>query len=210
MQAALRTNPDVLMVGEVRDPESAELCYQGATVGIRIFTTLHANSAMNIVTRLREIDVGASLLYDPAITSGLVAQRLVPVLSESSKIPLMESKVKDNDPKLMARLEAVFDDLSGIYVENEDDDMSVVGRTLLAETVVPDVRLMQILHEAEEEPQKRREAIEYWCDSLGGFTMGDHAVGKIQSGMCDPRHVELQLGDLTDAVVALRRQRPAA
>jgi type II secretory ATPase GspE/PulE/Tfp pilus assembly ATPase PilB-like protein len=210
MQAALRTNPDILMVGEVRDPESAELCYQGATVGIRIFTTLHANSAMAIITRLREIDVGASLLYDPAITGGLVAQRLAPVLCEQCKKPLMESDVKDTDPALMRRLEAVLDDLSPIYVEgggcNTCEGMSVTGRTLLAETIVPDTKLMQILHESEQEPEKKRDAVEYWCAELGGITMGDHSLDKLNAGICDPRHIELQLGDLTDAVVARRKQ----
>jgi type II secretory ATPase GspE/PulE/Tfp pilus assembly ATPase PilB-like protein len=212
MQAALRTNPDVLMVGEVRDPESAELCYQGATVGIRIFTTLHANAALTIVTRLREIDVPPSLLYDPAITGGLVAQRLAPVLCNSCKLPLMESPVKDEDPRLMKRLEAVMEDLSGIQVEHPGgctacEGMAVTGRTLLAETIVPDTKLMQILHESEQEPEKRREAMEYWCDELGGQTMGDHSLEKIMSGQIDPRHIELQVGDLTDAVVAKRKQR---
>ncbi|MDA8004095.1 MAG: Flp pilus assembly complex ATPase component TadA [Alphaproteobacteria bacterium] len=212
MQAALRTNPDVLMVGEVRDPESAELCYQGATVGIRIFTTLHANSAMTIVTRLREINVAPSLLYDPSITGGLVAQRLAPVLCEHCKIPLMESAVKDDAP-FMARLQAVLEDLSPVQVEGPGcprcEGLSVTGRTLLAETISPDVRLMQILHEAEQEPEKKRTAIEHWCEHLGGMTMGDHSLDKISAGLCDPRHVELQLGDLTDAVVARRRQAPA-
>lgn len=213
MQAALRTNPDILMVGEVRDPESAELCYQGATVGIRIFTTLHANSAMTIVTRLRELDVAPSLLYDPAITGGLVAQRLAPVLCESCKIPFLESKVKDDNPKLTQRLETILDDLSPLFVENEEGcttcgGMSVVGRTLLSETIVPDMRLMQILHEAEQEPERRRIAIEHWCEKLGGFTMGDHSIDHLLNGVCDPRHLELQLGDLTDAVVARRKQTP--
>lgn len=213
MQAALRTNPDVLMVGEVRDPESAELCYQGATVGIRIFTTLHANSAITVVTRLREIDVAPSLLYDPSITGGLVAQRLAPVLCESCKIPLLESAVKDNDPEFMARIQAVLEDLTPVFVEgtggcSKCEGLSVTGRTLLAEVISPDVRLMQILHESETEPEKKGVAIEHWCANLGGMTMGDHSLDKISAGICDPRHIELQLGEITDAVVARRRQAP--
>jgi hypothetical protein len=77
----------------------------------------------------------------------------------------------------------------------------------LAETIVPDTKLMQILHESEQEPEKRREAMEYWCEELGGQTMGDHSLEKIASGQIDPRHIELQVGDLTDAVVAKRKQR---
>ncbi len=75
LRSVLRQDPDVLMVGEMRDPETAEVAVQAAMTGHLVFSTLHTNDALSAVTRLLDLQVAA---YQIAATiNGVLAQRLV-------------------------------------------------------------------------------------------------------------------------------------
>jgi len=71
----LRQDPDVVMVGEIRDPETASIAAESALTGHLVMSTLHTNDALSAVTRLRDMGVEPFLLA-PALL-GIVAQRLV-------------------------------------------------------------------------------------------------------------------------------------
>lgn len=75
LTAALRHDPDVLVVGEIRDPATATACVRAALTGHLVLTTVHAGRAGEVVPRLLEMGVDADLLL-PAL-SGVLAQRLV-------------------------------------------------------------------------------------------------------------------------------------
>jgi len=75
LRAFLRQDPDVVMVGEIRDRETAEICVQAALTGHLIFSTVHTNDAPSAVTRLMEIGVPPYLLS--STLSLVVAQRLL-------------------------------------------------------------------------------------------------------------------------------------
>lgn len=75
LRALLRQDPDVLMVGEIRDRETAEIALQAALTGHLVLATLHTNTAVGAVVRLLELDVPAYLLR--ATLLGVLAQRLV-------------------------------------------------------------------------------------------------------------------------------------
>ncbi|MFM7205241.1 MAG: GspE/PulE family protein [Planctomycetaceae bacterium] len=75
LRAVLRQDPDVILVGEVRDKETAEIAMQAALTGHFVFTTLHANDAPTTVMRLLDIGIDASLIQS-AVTA-VLAQRLV-------------------------------------------------------------------------------------------------------------------------------------
>jgi type IV pilus assembly protein PilB len=86
LRAFLRQDPDVIMVGEIRDLETAEIAFKAASTGHMVVSTLHTNDAPTTVTRLTEMGVPSYL-----ITSTLnlvVAQRLVGRLCESCKEPI--------------------------------------------------------------------------------------------------------------------------
>ena len=86
LRAFLRQDPDVLMVGEIRDPTTAETAVKAAQTGHLVLSTLHTNSAAETLTRLRDIGVPA---YSVATSVTLiVAQRLVRRLCERCKRPL--------------------------------------------------------------------------------------------------------------------------
>ncbi|HET6632044.1 MAG TPA: type II secretion system ATPase GspE [Rhodanobacteraceae bacterium] len=84
LRAILRQDPDVVMVGEIRDLETAEIAVQASLTGHLVLSTLHTNSAVGAVTRLRDMGVEPFLLASSLI--GVLAQRLVRVLDPDSRI----------------------------------------------------------------------------------------------------------------------------
>jgi general secretion pathway protein E len=85
LRAILRQDPDVVMVGEIRDLETAEIAVQASLTGHLVFSTLHTNSAVGAVTRLRDMGVEPFLLSSSLL--GVLAQRLVRVLCNDCKEP---------------------------------------------------------------------------------------------------------------------------
>ncbi|MBW4485802.1 MAG: GspE/PulE family protein [Tildeniella torsiva UHER 1998/13D] len=75
MRAILRQDPDIIMVGEVRDHETAETAVRAALTGHLVLTTLHTNDAVSAIPRLKDIGPDPSLISDALL--GIVAQRLV-------------------------------------------------------------------------------------------------------------------------------------
>jgi type II secretory ATPase GspE/PulE/Tfp pilus assembly ATPase PilB-like protein len=78
LRSILRHDPDIIMVGEMRDPETAEIAIQAALTGHLVFSTLHTNDAVSGVTRL--VDMGIEPYLVAATVQGILAQRLVRVL----------------------------------------------------------------------------------------------------------------------------------
>ena len=85
LRSVLRQDPDVILVGEIRDKETAEIAMQAALTGHFVFTTLHANDTATTVTRLLDIGIETTLIQS-AITA-VLAQRLVRVLCPKCKEP---------------------------------------------------------------------------------------------------------------------------
>jgi type IV pilus assembly protein PilB len=74
LRSVLRQDPDVILVGEVRDAETAKLCFQAAETGHLVFTTLHANGALEVIERLSGLGIEKLTLYSNLRLS--IAQRL--------------------------------------------------------------------------------------------------------------------------------------
>jgi general secretion pathway protein E len=83
LRSILRQDPDVIMVGEIRDPETAQIAVQAALTGHLVLSTLHTNSAAAAVTRLRDMGLEDYLLT--AVLRGVLAQRLVRRLCTSCR-----------------------------------------------------------------------------------------------------------------------------
>ena len=86
VRALLRQDPDIIMIGEVRDRETAEMAIQAALTGHLVLSTLHTNDAPSAITRLLELDVPAYLIR--ATLLGVMAQRLVRTLCPHCKAPM--------------------------------------------------------------------------------------------------------------------------
>jgi general secretion pathway protein E len=85
LRALMRQDPDIIMVGEIRDQETAEMAVQAALTGHLVFSTLHTNDAPSAVTRLLELGVPAYLIN--ATLLGVLAQRLVRTLCPQCRVP---------------------------------------------------------------------------------------------------------------------------
>ncbi|MFN7571188.1 MAG: GspE/PulE family protein [Betaproteobacteria bacterium] len=85
LRALMRQDPDVIMVGEVRDRETADMAVQAALTGHLVFSTLHTNDAVSSIARLRELGVAHYLVNATLI--GVLAQRLVRTLCPHCKQP---------------------------------------------------------------------------------------------------------------------------
>jgi general secretion pathway protein E len=89
IKAFMRQDPDIIMVGEIRDPETANMAIQASLTGHMVFSTLHTNDALSSITRLLDLGVPPHLIN--ATVKGVLAQRLVKVLC-----PLCKEKVPTN------------------------------------------------------------------------------------------------------------------
>lgn len=85
LRAILRQDPDVVMIGEIRDLETAEIAVQASLTGHLVLSTLHTNTAVGAITRL--IDMGVEPFLISSSIIGIAAQRLVRVLCEDCKQP---------------------------------------------------------------------------------------------------------------------------
>jgi type IV pilus assembly protein PilB len=83
LRSALRQDPDVVMVGEIRDPETAKIAVESALTGHLVFSTLHTNNAQGVIPRLIDLDINPKILVSALTLS--IAQRLVRTLCKNCK-----------------------------------------------------------------------------------------------------------------------------
>ena len=157
----VRQDPDVILVGEIRDLETADIAIQAALTGHLVFSTLHTNDAPGAITRLEDMGVEPYLVS--SVLEGIVAQRLVRRICEACRTP---------DAPSRADLEALGIDVNGRYTlfrgKGCDDcrGTGYRGRFGIYELfpITEDVRSL-VLRRAST-PEIRRHAIEAGMTSL--------------------------------------------
>jgi general secretion pathway protein E len=150
LRAILRQDPDVVMVGEIRDIETAEIAVQASLTGHLVMSTLHTNSAVGAVTRLIDMGVEPFLLSSSLI--GVLAQRLVRVLC-----PHCSTQRPANPSELTFLQEST----AVVYQANgcgECSQSGFLGRTGLYEMVVVDEKMRELIHDAASEQALNRYA----------------------------------------------------
>jgi len=96
VRALMRQDPDIIMVGEIRDIQTAEMAVQAALTGHLVLSTLHTNDSASAITRLLELGVPAYLLNSTIL--GVMAQRLVRTLCRHCKEKIAYEAERDGDP----------------------------------------------------------------------------------------------------------------
>lgn len=142
LRAILRQDPDVVMVGEIRDLETAEIAVQASLTGHLVLSTLHTNTAVGAITRLRDMGVEPFLLSSSLI--GVVAQRLVRVLCKKCK----SAAPITNKERVLLRHNTP--DATLIYHKvgcEECNNSGYQGRTGIYELVCMDDTLRNMIHE---------------------------------------------------------------
>jgi len=151
LRAILRQDPDVVMVGEIRDLETAEIAVQASLTGHLVLSTLHTNTAVGAVTRLRDMGVEPFLLSSSLV--GVLAQRLVRVLDPNTRQPCTASEFE-------CRLLGV-DPASPPTIYRADEQAAGTGyrgRTGIYEVVPIDDHLRTMIHDGAGEHELERYA----------------------------------------------------
>jgi type II secretory ATPase GspE/PulE/Tfp pilus assembly ATPase PilB-like protein len=205
IKAAMRVDPDVMMIGEMRDTPSARLALQAALTGHQVWATLHANGAFYVPDRLIDLHVPRELITDPSVVSGLLGQRLIKALCPRCKVPLRNvfEKYCDSDAGFRSDYERIASvaklGLDEIYVTGDGcqacRNTGSEGRTVVSEVVSTDYTMLQLIRDG-----KTRDAIEYWRREHDGMTMREHALVKVRAGSVDPFAAEGVVGPLDSDV----------
>lgn len=143
LRAILRQDPDIVMVGEIRDVETAEIAVQASLTGHLVLSTLHTNTAIGSVTRLRDMGVEPFLLSSSLV--GLVAQRLVRLLCPDCKAEHQPSSGERQTLGLPATPDATV--IYSAHGCNKCNHSGYVGRTGVYEIVLVDETIRNMIHD---------------------------------------------------------------
>ncbi|WP_043174737.1 type II secretion system ATPase GspE [Pseudomonas aeruginosa] len=153
LRAILRQDPDVVMVGEIRDRETAEIAVQASLTGHLVLSTLHTNSAIGAITRLVDMGIEPFLLSSSML--GVLAQRLVRVLCPACKEPY---RADEAECALLGVDPAAPPTLHRARGCGECHQHGYRGRTGIYELVVFDDHMRSLIHNESSEQEMTRHA----------------------------------------------------
>lgn len=142
LRAMLRQDPDVVMVGEIRDLETAQVSVQASLTGHLVLSTLHTNSAIGAITRLQDMGVETFLLATSLM--GLIAQRLLRVLCQNCKLS------RNFTPEDAMSLNIEFNDSAKVFEPvgcDSCNQLGYKGRTGIYECIPIDETLRRLIHQ---------------------------------------------------------------
>ena len=146
LRAILRQDPDIVMVGEIRDVETAEIAVQASLTGHLVLSTLHTNTAVGAVTRLRDMGIEPFLLSSSLV--GLVAQRLVRLLCPACKRSVTPTHA---ELKTLKATVSQATNVHGPHGCEKCNHTGYVGRTGIYEVVEIDDKMRTMIHDGESE-----------------------------------------------------------
>jgi type II secretory ATPase GspE/PulE/Tfp pilus assembly ATPase PilB-like protein len=174
VRALMRQDPDVILVGEIRDHETAEMAFRAAMTGHQVFATLHTNSALAAVQRLRDIGISADILAGNMI--GAIGQRLSRKLCAQCKVP---TTLSINEQQL---LEVSNADLSNTRIYKavgceHCNQSGYRGRFVLMEVLLFDEKLDELVASNANQPEMAR-----YARSVGYVSLRDDAIRRVLAG----------------------------
>ncbi|HET9046356.1 MAG TPA: type II secretion system ATPase GspE [Casimicrobiaceae bacterium] len=151
LRAILRQDPDVIMIGEIRDLETAQIAVQASLTGHLVLATLHTNDAASAVTRLADMGVEPYLLASSLL--GVLAQRLVRTLCPACRVAAAPST---GEAAMLATMGASAE--TPVWTAPgcaECNDSGYRGRTGVYELLVVDESIRRMIHDGSSEPAIR-------------------------------------------------------
>ena len=170
LRAILRQDPDVVMVGEIRDGETAQIAVQASLTGHLVLSTLHTNSAVGAITRLQDMGIEPFLLSSSLL--GVISQRLVRNLCQTCKKPINLSP-EDRQRYSLSEDDTVF------QPEGCPNCLQsgFKGRSGIYEIVEIDDHLSSMIHD-----QKSQQEIEAYCRTQSTGIVQD-GLKKVKEGV---------------------------
>lgn len=203
----LRHDPDVILVGEIRDPETAATAVSASTTGHLVLSTLHTNNAIGAVPRLRDLGIRPFLIGDSLI--GVVSQRLVRRICNHCKeayAPSEAEKAYLQDPSITKLYRGRGCDLC--------NGSGYLGRTLVYEVLSIDKELSRLINEEVElsvitDKAKARGFVEMFSVTVAkvkeGITTAEEAVRTLGHVRCGPSRESEARADRSAESGAIRR-----
>lgn len=192
-RAALRMDPDVIILGEMRDEDTAHVMVRASITGHLVLTTLHTNRATAIVTRLVDMGISPVLLSDSSVLRCLMCQRLIPKVCHGCAIPLRNSpKHQTMIPDWEAVLGKEIIDKAFARGNgcNKCNRTGVSGRTVVAEVIWVDEIGRQFIQKSDTLNWEKYLKENGWIDFTG------RAIQLIAEGTCDPIDAEKVVGPI--------------
>jgi type IV pilus assembly protein PilB len=171
MRAILRQDPDIIMVGEIRDKETAEIAIQAALTGHLVFSTLHTNDAPSAVTRL--IDMGVEPFLISSSVIGILAQRLVRLVCNKCK--------EEYSPERQVLKDLGISESSRFFRGkgcNACKNTGFLGRSAIFELCLVNDEIKKMIEARRPADEIKKKAI-----SLGMKTLRDDGLKKAKAGL---------------------------
>ncbi len=189
IRSMMRQDPDIILVGEIRDEETAEMAFRAAMTGHQVFSTLHTNSALGAIPRLLDIGVKPHIMAGNII--GIVAQRLVRRLCNHCR----EAYTPDETERKL--LGIPLDEPIQLYREKGCESCNFFGyRGRVA--VIEVLKMNQALDEMIARSATRKELLEA-AEESGYHDLAEDAVRHVLSGMTSLSEIS-RVVDLTARV----------
>lgn len=174
LRRILRQDPDIIMVGEIRDPETANLAVSAALTGHLVFSTIHTNNAPSVVSRLVDMDVPSYMVG--AVLRGVIAQRLIRLVCKECATPIKNSgqdkQFSENWNKKIGTIQTG----KGCLACHES---GFSGRTAISEWFTMNSKIERMIAEKEFTGEKFRKEIE----KEGYVPMAVDGLDKAQAGI---------------------------
>jgi general secretion pathway protein E len=161
LRTILRQDPDVVMIGEIRDLETAQIAVQASLTGHLVFATLHTNDAVSAVTRLVDMGVEPFLLASSLI--GVIAQRLVRRLCVECRKPFTANEIQLATLGLASTNNGTLYSAQGCPACNRS---GYRGRTGIYEMLTVDDDLRKLIHDRSSEQILRTHAVTHGMRTL--------------------------------------------
>ncbi|MFW6381650.1 MAG: type II secretion system ATPase GspE [Bacillota bacterium] len=171
MRAILRQDPDIVMVGEIRDEETARIAIRAALTGHLVLSTLHTNDAVSSITRL--VDMGIEPYLVASTVKGVLAQRLVRRLCDSCK------EKYDPPPEEQALLQP--EEGTNLYRSggcNKCNSTGYYGRLAVQELLIVDDKIKELVVEDADEQKLKEYAI-----NKGMKALQEDGIAKVKKGL---------------------------
>lgn len=197
VRRTMRLDPDIVMVGEMRDEATAQSTIRAALTGHLAFSTLHAKSTSHTLARLADLGVRELDLKDPEMIRAVMFQALLKRLCDECKVPANSQTGAGLWSQGSIWSRTMVEHLKGATVFCRStkgcikcDRTGYRGRTPVLEVIKTDEEYLELSFD-----RRRREAIDH-IRSKGMITIYEHALLRIRRGEVDPRDAEDQLGEL--------------
>jgi type IV pilus assembly protein PilB len=175
LRSILRQDPDVILLGETRDPETAQIALQSSQTGHLVFSTLHTNDSVAAITRLRDLGIPSFLIASAVL--GLLAQRLVRVICPECKAPYKPTTAVEYRYKLLTKGLPFPDSFHGTGCK-KCHHTGFKGRTGVFEFLKIDNELRGMIAKNEPEHMIREKALRNNMKKLMA-----HGLEKVKSGV---------------------------